>query len=56
MSNTQNVVRSCRVDLHVVIATCMGYTALYKITASFSKKTKKEKFGVIWVGQQVRRQ
>ena len=31
--------RSCRVDLHVVIA--MGYTALYKITASFRQTKKK---------------
>ena len=41
--------RSCRVDLHVVIA--MWYTALYKITAS-----KKRKFGVMWAGRQVLRQ
>ena len=44
MSNTQNFgidssKRSCRVDLHVVIA--MGYTALYKITASFRQTKKK---------------
>ena len=45
--------RSCRVNEHVVIA--MGYTALYKITAS-SRQTKKRKFGVMWAGRQVPRQ
>ena len=45
--------RSCRVDLHVVIA--MWYTALYKITASF-RQTKKRTFGVMWAGRQVLRQ
>ena len=32
--------RSCRIDLHVVIV--MGYTALYKITASFSQTKQKK--------------
>ena len=45
--------RSCRVDLHVVIA--MGYTALYQIAASFCQ-TQKKKFGVMWAGRQVLRQ
>ena len=45
--------RSCRVDLHVVIA--MWYAALFKITASF-RQTKNRKFGVMWAGRQVLRQ
>ena len=45
--------KTCRVDLHVVIA--MWYTALFKITASF-RQTKNKKFGVMWAGRQVLRQ